>query len=104
MTKVIKTSSIELAADFEEIFDGANVEEATKKAYDQKMPSEFAKVNITEHKLVSANIKVIGEVNDELKKQQHKVVHKARQSTQKDYGCQRKRKTMCQHSARLQGI
>ena len=36
MTKVIKTSSIELAADFEEIFDGANVEEATKKAYDQK--------------------------------------------------------------------
>ena len=32
------------------------------------MPSEFAKVNITEHKLVSANIKVIGEVNDELKK------------------------------------
>ena len=36
MTKVIKTSSIELAADFEEIFDGANVEEATKKAYNQK--------------------------------------------------------------------
>ena len=53
---------MELAADFEEIFDGAN---------------------------------------DELKKQQHKVVHKARQSTQKDYGCQGKRKTMCQHSARL---
>ena len=104
MTKVIKTSTIELAADFEEIFDGANVEEATEKAHNQKMPSEFAKVNITEHKLVSANIKVIGEVNDELKKQQHKVVHKARQSTQKNYGCQRKRKTMCQHSARLQGI
>ena len=92
---------MELAADFEEIFDGANVEEATEKAHNQKMPSEFAKINITEHKLVSANIKVIGEVNDELKKQQHKVVHKARQSTQKDYGCQGKRKTMCQHSAKL---
>ena len=39
-----------------------------KKHTIKKMPSEFAKVNITEHKLVSANIKVIGEVNDELKK------------------------------------
>ena len=68
MTKVIKTSSIELAADFEEIFDGANVEEATKKAYDQKMPSEFAKVNITDTKLIKAHIKLIGEENDELKK------------------------------------
>ncbi len=68
MVKVIKKSNLELTVDFEEIFDGATVEEATKKAYDQKMPSEFAKVNITEHKLVSANIKVIGEVNDELKK------------------------------------
>lgn len=92
---------MELAADFEEIFDGANVEEATEKAHNQKMPSEFAKINITEHKLVSANIKVIGEVNDELKKQQHKVVHKARQSTQKNYGCKRKGQAMCQHSARL---
>ena len=33
-----------------------------------ELDSEFAKINITEHKLVSANIKVIGEVNDELKK------------------------------------
>ena len=68
MVKVLKTSSLELAVDFEEIFDGASVEDATQKAHSQKMPSEFAKVNITEHKLVSANIKVIGEVNDELKK------------------------------------
>ena len=35
MTKVIKTSTIELAADFEEIFDGANVEEATEKVQSQ---------------------------------------------------------------------
>ena len=68
MTKVIKTSSIELAADFEEIFDGASVEEATQKAHSQKMPSEFAKANITDNKLISANIKLIGEENDELKK------------------------------------
>ena len=68
MVKVLKRSSLELAVDFEEIFDGASVEEATQKAHNQKMPSEFAKVNITEHKLVSANIKVICEVNDELKK------------------------------------
>ena len=68
MVKVIKSSDVELAANFEEVFDGATVQEATEKAYNQKMPSEFAKVNITEHKLVSANIKVIGEVNDELKK------------------------------------
>ena len=30
MVKVLKTSSLELAANFEEIFDGATVEEATK--------------------------------------------------------------------------
>ena len=65
MTKVIKTSTIELAADFEEIFDGATVEEATTKAYNQKMPSEFAKANITNNKLISANIKIIGEENND---------------------------------------
>lgn len=68
MVKVIKKSNLELTVDFEEIFDGATVEEATKKAYNQKMPSEFAKANITDNKLISANIKIIGEENDELKK------------------------------------
>jgi len=51
MVKVLKTSSLELEADFEEIFDGATIEEATQKAHNQKMPSEFAKVNITNNKL-----------------------------------------------------
>jgi hypothetical protein len=68
MVKVLKRSSLELAVDFEEIFDGASVEEATQKAHSQKMPSEFAKANITDNKLISANIKIIGEENDELKK------------------------------------
>ena len=68
MVKVLKTSSLELAVDFEEIFDGASVEEATQKAHSQKMPSEFAKANITDNKLISANIKLIGEENDDLKK------------------------------------
>ena len=68
MVKVLKRSSLELAVDFEEIFDGATVEEATEKAHNQKMPSEFAKANITDNKLISANIKIIGEENDELKK------------------------------------
>nr|BAR18025.1 hypothetical protein [uncultured Mediterranean phage uvMED]BAR18348.1 hypothetical protein [uncultured Mediterranean phage uvMED] len=68
MVKVLKRSSLELAVDFEEIFDGASVEEATQKAHSQKMPSEFAKANITDNKLISANIKLIGEENDELKK------------------------------------
>ena len=68
MVKVIKKSNLELTVDFEEIFDGATVEEATEKAYNQKMPSEFAKANITDNKLISANIKIIGEENDELKK------------------------------------
>jgi hypothetical protein len=68
MFKVLKRSSLELAVDFEEIFDGASVEEATQKAHSQKMPSEFAKANITDNKLISANIKLIGEENDELKK------------------------------------
>ena len=68
MVKVLKISSLELAVDFEEIFDGASVEEATQKAHNQKMPSEFAKANITDNKLISANIKLIGEENDELKK------------------------------------
>ena len=68
MVKVIKKSNLELTVDFEEIFDGASVEEATQKAHSQKMPSEFAKANITDNKLISANIKLIGEENDELKK------------------------------------
>ena len=68
MVKVIKKSNLELTVDFEEIFDGATVEEATEKAYNQKMPSEFAKANITDNKLISANIKIIGEENNELKK------------------------------------
>ena len=68
MFKVLKRSSLELAVDFEEIFDGASVEEATQKAHSQKMPSEFAKANITDNKLISANIKLIGEENDDLKK------------------------------------
>ena len=68
MVKVLKTSSLELEADFEEIFDGATVEEATEKAHNQKMPSESAKVNITDTRLVKAHIKLIGEENDELKK------------------------------------
>ena len=68
MVKVLKRSSLELAVDFEEIFDGASVEDATQKAHNQKMPSEFAKANITDNKLISANIKLIGEENNELKK------------------------------------
>jgi len=68
MVKVLKTSSLELAVDFEEVFDGATVEEATQKAHNQKMPSEFAKVNITNNKLIKANVKMVGEENDELKK------------------------------------
>lgn len=68
MVKVIKKSNLELTVDFEEIFDGASVEEATQKAHSQKMPSEFAKASITDNKLISANIKIIGEENDELKK------------------------------------
>ena len=68
MVKVLKISSLELAVDFEEIFDGASVEEATQKAHNQKMPSEFAKASMTDNKLISANIKLIGEENDELKK------------------------------------
>ena len=68
MVKVLKTSDLELAANFEEIFDGATVQEATEKAHNQKMPSESAKVNITDTRLVKAQIKLIGEENDELKK------------------------------------
>ena len=68
MVKVLKTSSLELEADFEEIFDGATVEEATEKAHNQKRPSEFAKVNITNNKLIKAYVKMVGEENDELKK------------------------------------
>ena len=68
MVKVLKTSDLELAANFEEIFDGATVQEATEKAHNQKMPSESAKVNITDTRLVKAHIKLIGEGEDELKK------------------------------------
>ena len=64
MIKVLKTSSLEVAADIEEYFDGATVEEATKKAHNQRMPTEFAKVNIIDSKLLKANIKIVNEEND----------------------------------------
>ena len=65
MVKVIKTSDLELAANFEEFFDGATVEEATEKAFNQKMPSESAKVNITDTRLIKAHIKVVGELEND---------------------------------------
>ena len=65
MVKVIKTSDVELAANFEEIFDGATVQEATEKAFNQKMPSESAKVNITDTRLIKAHIKVVGELEND---------------------------------------
>jgi hypothetical protein len=68
MVKVIKSSDVELAANFEEIFDGATVQEATEKAFNQKMPSESAKVNITDTRFIKAHIKVVGEEKNELKK------------------------------------
>jgi len=77
MVKVLKTSSLELEADFEEIFDGATVEEATQKAHNQKMPSEFAKVNITNNKLIKANVKMVGEENDNESEQYDKIVPEA---------------------------
>jgi len=81
MVKVIKTSDLELAANFEEIFDGATVQEATEKAHNQKMRSDSAKVNITDTRLIKAHIKLIGEENGELKKSQCSTLHKARPST-----------------------
>ena len=60
MVKVLKTSSLELEADFEEIFDGATVEEATTKAHNQKMPSESAKFIITDTRFTKTKIKLIG--------------------------------------------
>ena len=64
MVKVIKSSDVELAANFEEVFDGATVQEATEKAFNQKMPSESAKVNITDTRLIKAHIKVVGELEN----------------------------------------
>lgn len=77
MVKVIKQSSLELSAEFEEIFDGATVEEATQKAFNQKMPSEFAKVNITDNKFIKANVKMVGEEHDNESKQYDKIVPEA---------------------------
>tara|TARA_S200002703_G_C3584572_1_gene179525 strand:+ start:279 stop:485 length:207 start_codon:yes stop_codon:yes gene_type:complete len=60
MVKVVKKSDIEIAAEFEEIFDGATVEEATIKAHNQKMPGESAKFIITDTRFTKAKIKLIG--------------------------------------------
>lgn len=77
MFKVLKTSSLEVAADFEEFFDGATVEEATKKAHYQIMPGELAKINITDNKFIKATIKVVGEEHDNESKQYDKIVPEA---------------------------
>ena len=77
MVKVLKTSSLELAANFEEIFDGATVEEATQKAHNQKMPGESAKINITNNRLIKANVKMVGEEHDNESEQYDKIVPEA---------------------------
>ena len=65
MVKVLKTSSLELEADFEEIFDGASVEEATQKAHNQKSPKDDAKVNIASQRFLSAKIKPTSDINND---------------------------------------
>jgi|TARA_B100001939_G_C16925993_1_gene611612 hypothetical protein len=68
MAKVKKTSDYEMLVQFEEIFEDNSVESATMKAETQKVPSEFAQVKITESKFNKANIKIIGEENNDSKK------------------------------------
>ena len=77
MVKVLKQSSLELSAEFEEIFDGETIEEATKKAHYQIMPGELAKINITDNKFIKATIKVVGEEHDNESKQYGKIVPEA---------------------------
>ena len=43
------------------------------------MPSEFAKVNITDNKFIKATIKVVGEEHDNESKQYDKIVPEAEQ-------------------------
>tara|TARA_R100000541_G_scaffold21032_1_gene30836 strand:- start:86 stop:331 length:246 start_codon:yes stop_codon:yes gene_type:complete len=79
MVKVLKQSSLEIAADVEEFFDGETIEEATKKAHYQIMPGELAKINITDNKFIKATIKVVGEEHDNESKQYDKIVPEAEQ-------------------------
>tara|TARA_R100001377_G_scaffold49047_1_gene28365 strand:- start:111 stop:356 length:246 start_codon:yes stop_codon:yes gene_type:complete len=79
MVKVLKRSSLEIAADVEEFFDGETIEEATKKAHYQIMPGELAKINITDNKFIKATIKVVGEEHDNESKQYDKIVPEAEQ-------------------------
>ena len=65
MVKVLKRSSLELAVDFEEIFDGATIEEATQKAHNQKSPKDDAKVNIASQRFLSAKIKPTSDINND---------------------------------------
>jgi hypothetical protein len=68
MKKVEKLSTMQIEAQFKEIFDGATIEEATQKAHESKKPSDNAEVNITDSRVEKVNIKLIGEENDESKK------------------------------------
>jgi len=79
MVKVLKRSSLEIAADVEEFFDGETIEEATKKAHYQIMPGKLAKINITDNKFIKATIKVVGEEHDNESKQYDKIVPEAEQ-------------------------
>jgi len=64
MKKVEKLSTMQIEAQFKEIFDGATIEEATQKAHESKKPSDNAEVNITDSRVDKVNIKLIGEEND----------------------------------------
>ena len=62
--KVQKDMFYEMGVQFSEVFEGATVEKATKKAHLQKGPSDNAKLKITDQRFVKSNIKLIGEEQD----------------------------------------
>lgn len=65
MVKVQKDTLVELVANFSEIFEGANANEATEKAHSSEKPSDKAKITITNQRIVRSNIKLVGEeMND----------------------------------------
>lgn len=55
MSKVQKTSHYEMEVQFDEFFDDV------EKANNQKMPSDAAKIKISDIKLIKANTKTVAE-------------------------------------------
>ena len=91
MAKVEKNTLLELVVNFKEFFAGKTIEEATEKAYQQKITKDDAIINIADRRFLGCKIKTVSKDNDDDKSQRNqgsndkeKQVGESNEQTQKN--------------------